>query len=149
MPNLNLPTNISPGVTATFEVDVEAAWAELNRLSKDTGWRNITSLLINGWTATHIMVRRTIDRVYWEFRNLNGSAATSATFLDLTGLDAFKPPFTAYETPEIRGTSGSGFIRCATGGLSATVGFTFPTNTIHSLEYRTASAFPAEPWPGI
>lgn len=142
MPNLNLPTNITPGVTATFEADVEAAWAELNRLSRDTGRRDVTSLLANGWTATRVLVQRISDRVFWEFTNLNGAAATSATLMSLSTMTGFAPVTGNTETPTWRGVSGTGFIRFSGGQLAATAGFAFPANTTHIFDHRTEAAFP-------
>lgn len=57
----------------------------------DTGWRNITSLLVNGWTATAVLCRRTGAQVWVSLDNLNGSAATSNQVLVLpTGFGSTK-----------------------------------------------------------
>jgi hypothetical protein len=47
----------------------------------DTGWRDVTSLLVNGYTADQVLVRRTTWSVTWKFINLSGAAATSVTCL--------------------------------------------------------------------
>lgn len=147
--NLTLPTNITPGVTATFEDDVEAAWAWINDQSKDTGLRNITSLLTNGWTATGVRLRRIVDRVFWEFQNLNGSAATDPTVISMSGITGFAPVSgNIVESDLWRGTSGTGFIRLTSTTVSSSVGFTFPATTTHTIEYRTASGWPTT-LPGV
>lgn len=62
---------------------IGAAPADDPRL-KDTGWRTIT--LLNGWVGTgasaavNPAIRRIGPNVYVRMRNLNGSAATDATF---------------------------------------------------------------------
>lgn len=144
MPNTTLPENITPGTTATFEVDVEAAWKELNRLSYDTGWRDVTSLLQNGWTATVVRVRRVVDEVFWEFENLNGSAATSATIFTLSAFSGFAPVGgSVTETDVWRGATGTGFLRYATASVTGTPGFVFPATTRHTFSHRTTATRPA------
>lgn len=46
----------------------------------DTGWRNITNHLINGWTATSVLIRRDSKWGIIRFQDLNGAAATSEYF---------------------------------------------------------------------
>lgn len=58
----------------------------------DTGWRNMASLLANGWTATYVHVRRTGSTVWLRIRGLSGAGATATTVLTLpTG---FRPSST-------------------------------------------------------
>lgn len=147
MPNLNLPTNITPGVTGTFETDVEAAWAELNRMTRDTGWRDVTSLLTNGWKATKVLLRRIDDRVFWELETLDGSTATTAGVM--SNINGFRARGTTNETPLLRGTGGvNGYIRFSGGTIGAEIGFKFPSSTIHSHQYFTTDTWPAT-LPGI
>ena len=51
----------------------------------DTGWRDITSLLVNGWTgaAGSVLALRTADAVHVSFEALSGAAATAGTALTL------------------------------------------------------------------
>ncbi|AOZ65043.1 hypothetical protein KDJ05_gp02 [Arthrobacter phage Oxynfrius] len=62
-------------------------WDELNNRSQifygDTGWRNIGALLINGWTASAILIRRFGSLVTMKIFNLDGAAFTSTTFVNL------------------------------------------------------------------
>ena len=45
----------------------------------DTGWRDITDALINGWTAKSIHIRRVNSTVYFRYHNLSSADASSAT----------------------------------------------------------------------
>jgi len=47
----------------------------------DTGYRDITSLVTNGWAATRLDVRRIGYEMHFRARVLNGSAATSSSVL--------------------------------------------------------------------
>ena len=47
----------------------------------DTGWREVSDLLINGWTASRFRIRRVNDQVLWKVTNLNGVNATNRAFL--------------------------------------------------------------------
>ena len=50
----------------------------------DTGWRNITGLLINGWTAGQILLTREGKWCHLQVYVLDGTASTSNIFLDPT-----------------------------------------------------------------
>lgn len=143
MPNTALPTNITPGVTATFEADVESAWTEINELSRDTGLRDITSMLINGWTASTVRIRRTRNRTYWEFFNLNGSAATSTTVIDMSTLTGFRPS-ASVESEAWRTSTGAftGYVRVSTTAVTVPIGYITPASTIRGFDHRCTA-----PWP--
>lgn len=49
----------------------------------DTGWRDVLSLLTNGWTATQARLRRIDGMAHVQIVGLNGSAATAAQVLTL------------------------------------------------------------------
>lgn len=80
MPNTALPTNVAPGTTGRI-AQTNVVHAEVNELSRATGLRDITSLLVNGWTATSVYIEITRDWVHFYWRGLDGSAATSNAFL--------------------------------------------------------------------
>ena len=61
---------ISTGTTST-------SWEVING---DTGWRNISSTLVNGWTGT-VLVRRVNRDVHWAFYGVNGTSATAQDFI--------------------------------------------------------------------
>lgn len=115
MPNLNLPTNITPGTTATFEADVEAAWAELNLLSRDTGNRDISSSLIAGRVSSgRLLFRRKNDRVRLIFDQiLLPAEAEGLSWQILAGTDfqSFRPDFTS--THDYRVNSAGNVVRLA------------------------------------
>ena len=48
----------------------------------DTGWRDISSLLVNGWTGS-AYVKRTAEVLTLELEGVSGSAATATTVLTL------------------------------------------------------------------
>ena len=52
-------------------------------LEGDTGWRNISGLLVNGWTALTLHIRRLNNVVYLRAVGMNNSSATTSTFLTL------------------------------------------------------------------
>ena len=55
----------------------------------DTGWRDVTSLLRNGWTADTFLMRRVGDLVEVRVSNLNGTNATD--FFFFTPPEGFMP----------------------------------------------------------
>lgn len=80
MANTSLPTGLTTGNTSHIP-NHNTLHAEVNELSRATGLRDITSLLANGWTATGVRIERVRDLVYFYWRGLDGSAATSNAFL--------------------------------------------------------------------
>ncbi|AOZ65105.1 hypothetical protein KDI99_gp02 [Arthrobacter phage Greenhouse] len=57
----------------------------------DTGWRDVSSLLINGWTASQIYLRRYGDRVTLKMYNVDGAAAAGVPSILNLPL-GFRPP---------------------------------------------------------
>lgn len=54
-----------------------------HRIQADTGWRDVTTSLINGWTASAFLIKRVQDTLLVDFLSLNGSAATSSILCNL------------------------------------------------------------------
>lgn len=84
MPNTTLPTNVTSGTTghAGFHNTLHA---EVNALSRDTGLRDLSTKLVNGWTLDpggFIYLRRRDSDVELHVQGLNGSAASSNIFLN-------------------------------------------------------------------
>lgn len=79
MPNLQLP-QIYDGAPNRI-AQTNQVHEELNLLSRSTGLRDITGLLMNGWTATRVYLLRERDWVHLMPRGLDGSAATSNVIL--------------------------------------------------------------------
>lgn len=81
---------------------------ELNRITRDTGWRDASGHLINGWklgaTNSWIRIRRINDFVYFSVRSLDGSDATSDVFMTHGSDDGqnisnrFMPPAWSYRS---------------------------------------------------
>lgn len=115
MPNLNLPTNITPGTTATFETDVEAAWAELNLLSRDTGVRDISASLIAGRVSSgRLLLWRKNDSVRLIFDQiLLPAEAEGQSWQILAGTDfqPFRPMFLS--THDWRANTAGNVVRLA------------------------------------
>lgn len=84
MPNTSLPTSVTAGSTGHV-AHSNAVHAEVNRMTRDTGWRVIP--LINGWTATYARIRRVDDRVTIRVRNLDGTAASAPFWGQFAGTD--------------------------------------------------------------
>lgn len=85
MPNTTLPQSIFPG-DPNFIPHVQVAWTEINRLTRDTGLRNASGLLANGWTLAaggFVRIRRVDDDVTLYVNGLVGTAATSNIFMNL------------------------------------------------------------------
>ena len=53
-------------------------------LEGDTGQRDITANLVNGWTATKVFVRRVNNQVYLQVEGLNAAAMTNQIFVSLS-----------------------------------------------------------------
>lgn len=82
MPNTSLPTNVTAGTT-NHTADHNVIAAEINRLSRDTGWRDVSSFLKDGWALNaggKAQVRRQDNQVTWRLVQINGLAATSQNF---------------------------------------------------------------------
>lgn len=73
MPNTTLPTNLAPGSPGLIS-NPNIVHAEINRLSRDTGWQNVRPLLRNGATAAVARIRRQDNLVTFEVLDLNVSA---------------------------------------------------------------------------
>lgn len=70
--------------THTHQIgDVSGLSEALLDLTRDTGWRDITGSLRNGWTATYVHIRRIRERVIMRHNGLDGSNATGNQFIAL------------------------------------------------------------------
>lgn len=135
-----LPTNI---VSKTpNHADLHNSTNEVvNKLSRDTGRLNLSSLLINGWTATSVEIQRQDDRAYLRVAGLNGSQATNSRFLAMPV--GFQPPYVVETHPQ-RDSSNT-FKQGIT--LSLSGGFTLPTGVILGSSTREISWACLESWP--
>ncbi len=104
----------------------------------DTGWRDVSGLLVNGWTAGETMLRRVGDQITVTLTNATGGAATTALIVP-TG---FRP---------FRNIAGSAMLTSSVMGGAAvvnvqTTGTFIANNTIVGGQV-TAVFTTAEPWP--
>lgn len=76
MPNTTLPTDVTAGTGGHANMH-QVTNRELNRMSRDTGWRDIRGLFRNGWAADVALIRRVDEDVTLHLGNLDGSAASS------------------------------------------------------------------------
>lgn len=137
---LPLPTNVDVNTTGHAGLHNETN-EEVNILGRDTGRRDMATLLINGWTAANIEIQRQNGRCYLRFAGLDGSAATSSRFMEVPA--GFQPPFIT-ETYAQRNIS-SAFVQGVT--LSLSGGFTIPTGTVLGSAYREVSWTSTASWP--
>lgn len=86
MPNTSLPT-VQVGTTGRIE-QTNIVHEEINRMSRDTGWRNVRGLLANGWSASDARIRRYDDRVTVQFTGLDASESSEATIIRLGSNEA-------------------------------------------------------------
>jgi len=151
MATTNLPTNINPGVTDTFEADVETAWKAINDLTRETGLRNVTSYLVNGWTAASVQIERIRDRVYLYVKGLNGASATSSRWMDFSGagIGTGFAPADVTEGPALRtgSTYDARITVSLSGGFSSPTGFDLGTGSVREMSWRCVASWPS-PLPG-
>lgn len=108
----------------------------------DTGWRNISSLIGNGWTGT-VYLRRSNSNVSLQFQ-LNGAAAAGPDFLAGGAPVGFRPSgfasrmigYTTTSTPTVR----RGF------SMSALVLPAYPTA---ETLYGEHASLTGDPWPAV
>ena len=126
---------------AVFRQNAEAAYTGGTR---DTGWRDVSGLMINGWTATRLRVRRLGNVVFFQVAGLDPTAATSNNFLPgLNGFTVARAAIIAANgtgSPLLIGTNNSGDLATDRTALGGT-----PTSSYYASEfnYTTTAAWPA------
>lgn len=93
MPNTSLPLGLNSGSTGHI-THANIIHEEMNRLTRETGRRNVESLLVNGWkidrssvASSGIHIERVNMDVYLHIRGLDGRNATHQNFLDWSSTD--------------------------------------------------------------
>lgn len=107
----------------------------------DTGWRNVSSLLVNGWTGT-VRIRRVGDLVYLRVYALNGVNATSATFMN--GITGFRDVLSKFTLP-----SGVGIDIGSSYALSAPIGSVTSTSRYEQAIWPTFDTTWPTTLPGV
>ena len=110
----------------------------------DTGWRNIESVLLNGFTATNVKIRRFGDQVSITIFALNGESSTDTTLYTLpTGFRSDSRIRPAW----INRTSSEETPTTVVTYFSATLGIfasrTLITSGRGAIDYLTTDAWPA------
>ena len=110
----------------------------------DTGWRNITSLLRSGWTATTFLMRRHGSTVDIRATGLNGSSATDFTFF--VPPEGFMPGAGSLRIPA--STSGSSVNADRVNiGVSGVFSQVWRTNINATSVALSTTYLTNEPWP--
>ena len=119
MPNTSLPTNLQQGSTGHIEHSNTLA-TEMNRLSRQTGVRDLKPFLINGWTATTFTIERRDCFTIIRITNLDGSASTNQTlfpFVEVApGVSAALMGQHARRSPLFQTVTGDEFYFSVSGG---------------------------------
>lgn len=148
MANTNLPTNVTAG-TADHPGLHNDVNVEINELSRNTGLRDVTSLLANGWTATAVRIERVRDRVYLYLRGLDGSAASGTSFMAMSSLGGgFSPMDGSYRGPVLWDSTPEpgARITITNAGFLGTTGMVMGGQWVE-VSYRTVQSFPSS-FPG-
>lgn len=122
-------------------------WDSINKRQQliygDTGWRDLSGSLINGWTAGAVPAPARVRRVGYlvtiRAYGLNGTAATAAAAFTLPV--GFRPPNT--EQVLLRGNGANPILGSVdnVGNYSLPVG-TEPVNIFGGVEFLTTEAWP-------
>lgn len=114
--NTSLPTNVTAG-TPNLPGMLNESHGAMNTLSRDTGWRDLSGLLVNGWTATMIRVRRQNDITVFRIQGLSGG---SGAFLSSSGTNSLSNRFgsggATVRSAIVGGTGGNYYLSQTSGG---------------------------------
>lgn len=148
MANTTLPTNITSGTTGLIS-DANTVHGEVNELSRNTGLRSVSSLLINGWTATSVYIERVRDHTYLYVRGLDGTGASSGAFLSFSDLGAgFRPIGNSFQSDLHEDAAGDPIrLRADANNILSPLRDWGGYNRV--IVWRSTASFPAESsWPG-
>lgn len=147
----NVVTPPGPGYYYTDSVGTCGAWRWMSTgtsktswipVMGDTGWRNITSKIINGWTVNSLYVRRCNNNVHLAIYQLTGSASTATTFVSLPAGFISNSPNTSFpvkiggSVTFIAGTS-SGNLTCSNTTWTIQIGNDAFTEVIWAASAQT------------
>lgn len=114
--NTSLPTNVTAG-TPNLPGMLNESHDAMNTLSRDTGWHDLSSLLINGWEASLIRVRRQNDITVFRIQGLRGG---SGKFLSSSGALSLSNRFGSggptVRSAVVGGTGGNYYLSQTSGG---------------------------------
>ncbi|AZF98466.1 hypothetical protein SEA_BEETHOVEN_2 [Arthrobacter phage Beethoven] len=123
-------------------------WNELNNQSQlffgDTGWRDISSMLVNGWTASSLYLRRYGDRVTLKAFNLDGAAAAGNPTMFTVPLGFRTPHGSSYFPVYTTATNVSTMLVSNGGTFSAPGGVTrYGASAYTEVSYSTIDSWPS------
>ncbi|ASR83736.1 hypothetical protein KDJ04_gp02 [Arthrobacter phage Nubia] len=140
----------------TSRVDITAGramyqWDEANNREQlvygDTGWRNITTDILNGWTGSVISVRRYGAEVFLRLYQVNGTAQTANTIVTLPA--GFRPGTFQYEPCYTEAAALATILIESTGNIKAAGGATkYGTAAYSEVRWSTTETWPAT-LPGV
>lgn len=149
MANSNLPTTLTPNSSTGHTNNHQVLHTEVNELSRATGVRDVTSFLLNGWTADYIRIERIRDRVYLYFKGLNGTNATSSRWLDFqnSGIGGSFSPTEYFESALFRASDNYQFRigGSLTAGLSSAqgAGSVLGSTAVREISWRCIASWPS------
>ncbi|ASR83612.1 hypothetical protein SEA_LISARA_28 [Arthrobacter phage LiSara] len=126
-------------------------WDEVNNREQmiygDTGWRNITTDILNGWTASAILIRRVGAEVFLRLYQVNGAAQTAGTIMTLTA--GFRSGVFQYEPCYTEAAALATILVESTGNIKAAGGATkYGTAAYSEVRWSTTETWPTT-LPGV
>lgn len=124
----------------------------VNQLAIGTGWRNVSSLLTDGWTVTAIQIKRNGDEVTVRFRGLapSGSVPTPPlAFLRSTGMAALFFGTASRHPIQVGGGTWQPFLVDGDGVKAPTASTTTPNLEFQYIRWSIVGASPTTTLPGI
>lgn len=140
-----LPTNIVAGSTGHVGHTIEVH-TKVNEMYDGTGWRNLASTLINGWTATKIQIIRRGWRVTLIIRGLTSTSGTGTTQIVSSLPLGFRPGAALVRFPT---ADNSQFYIDIGGQVTAPVTVSTPGGADIWIEWDAVGALPTTGLPGV
>ena len=112
------------------------------RIFADTGWRDVTAELLNGWTAFQMLIRREMNTATLRCVSLNGAQATGPQFLPMMQGFYRTPAGGAYELPLVDTVSQTMGIISLGGN-----GGTFAAHNVTAASSSVTWFCDFDPWP--
>lgn len=139
-----LPTNIVNNGTGHL-AHTNEVHLRINELYDGTGWRNLSSTLINGWTASKIQIIRRGWRVTLIIRNLVSTSGTGTTQIMSSLPVGFRPAAALVRYPT---ADNSQFYIEIGGQVTAPVTVFTPVGADIVIEWDAVGALPTTGLPG-
>lgn len=115
--------------------------AGTNMIFGDTGWRNITGNLVNGWTAEIVRIRRQGNLVTLEHRGLSAPAVENLAWITLPA--GFADPRTMIPITTRTGVFASTASNSLGCSFHTVVGFTLDTYALVTSTWSVSALWPS------